>query len=96
MKTLSSIERSQSLKKLLGDNEDVIIKQINLGDKKACLVFVDELVDLKQINLNIIKPLNLDDSASQVDCKKIIDDVVSFNPDAHQHGQSVYRRNAFV
>lgn len=46
-----------SLKQKLNDNTDVITRNIFLANKKSCLIFIDGLSDIEQINLNIIDPL---------------------------------------
>ncbi|MBQ3048077.1 MAG: spore germination protein [Clostridia bacterium] len=54
---LNSELRANNLKGILNDNTDVVIRNIFLADIKSCLVFIDGLSDLEQINLNIINPL---------------------------------------
>lgn len=78
MKKYDSNKRCEDLKKFLNNNTDVIVRPVSFGKKKAGIVFVDELADIEQINLNIIKPLNNSKGLESVKAQKILEQVVSF------------------
>ena len=78
MKKYDANKRSNELKKFLNNNADVIIRPLSFGKKNASLVFVDELADIEQINLNIIKPLNNSEGLANSQAQKILEEVVSF------------------
>jgi len=56
--TSSAYKKALEIKKQLQDNSDIIIKKIAMGEDEACLIFLDELTDQEQINLNIINPMH--------------------------------------
>lgn len=78
MKKYDSNKRCSCLKKFLNDNTDVVVRPISFGKKKANLIFVDELADIEQINLNIIKPLNTSEGLTNSQAQKILEEIVSF------------------
>lgn len=78
MKKYDANKRSNKLKKFLNNNTDVIVRPISFGRKNASLVFVDEVADIEQINLNIIKPLNNSEGLANSQAQKILEEVVSF------------------
>ena len=47
-----------NIKAKMQNNEDVIIRQINIGENKAFLIFIDEIVNQEEINLHIINALH--------------------------------------
>lgn len=57
MEFLNAKDRTISYKKYFLDNEDVIIKDLKIGNKFASLIFIDELTDQEEINRSIVTPL---------------------------------------
>lgn len=55
---LDAKARAQELKKKLNENDDVVVREINLKKKNAYLVFLDEITDNIVINQNIINGVN--------------------------------------
>ena len=50
--------KAQKIKKEFCNNEDVIIRQIKKNNTNIFIVFIDEIVNIEEINLNIIIPLH--------------------------------------
>ena len=49
---------ANKIKQKMQNNQDVIIRKIAFKNKKACLIFIDELCNKEEINLNIIDCLH--------------------------------------
>lgn len=49
--------RVEDLKKKLGDNNDIVIRKVLLGESPIFLIFLEEITDSVMINENVINPL---------------------------------------
>lgn len=57
-KNFSSLDKANSIKKQLNDNDDVIIRELTFFSRQICVLYVDTICDTDEINQNIISPLN--------------------------------------
>lgn len=74
--TLKASKIVQQLKADFQQNEDFIIRQISVDKNKLFLVFIDEIVNQEQINLNIINPLHKYKCKNKLSLDKIKNNVV--------------------
>lgn len=58
MKNFSSINFANTIKKNMQNNPDIIIRSTNFKAKSGCLLFIDELCNKEEINLNIMNSLH--------------------------------------
>lgn len=56
--TLIASKRIELLKQTFKNNQDLIIRQVNVSNNKLFLVFLDAIVNQEEINLNIINPMH--------------------------------------
>lgn len=68
---MKSDKIAQQIKQDLHNNTDIIIRQIAFKQTSLCVVYVDEIVDMEQINLNIIGAINSYNKKSKLDIKSL-------------------------
>jgi len=67
------------LKELFTDCSDVVFREFNINNKKACLLFIDGLVDTKSIEFNALYQLLEEIDEKQLSTDVLEKDVMSFS-----------------
>ena len=77
LKKQKTQEIVESIKKDFQSNNDIIIRQIKKQNQNIFLVFIDEIVNQEEINLNIITPLHNYKSKKKLNLEDIKNKAVS-------------------
>lgn len=57
-KILNLSQKVEKLKTIFKNNKDLIVRQITMNNNKMFLIFLDTIVNVEEINLNIITPMH--------------------------------------
>lgn len=75
---IKASEYVNKIKAKMQNNEDVIVRRINIGENKAFLIFIDEIVNQEEINLHIINALHKYTPSNSLNLEEIKNECVSF------------------
>lgn len=79
--SFNSLAKAKQIKKMLNDNDDVIIKEINAGKINYAIIFIDVITNQEEINLNIINSLykfSQNKSEEQITINSLLSSEISF------------------